>query len=113
MDLTASILAATNAVVPVDAGLEGINLIPILAGQAETIERTLFWRVNVPTRQQRAVRSGDWKLLNDAGALLLYDLAADIGERNDLAGSRSDIVAKFRPLISAWEKDVDAEAGSK
>jgi arylsulfatase A-like enzyme len=113
MDLTASILAATNAVVPVDAGLEGINLIPILAGQAETIERTLFWRVNVPTRQQRAVRSGDWKLLNDAGALLLYDLAADIGERNDLAGSRSDIVAKLRPLISAWEKDVDAEAGSK
>lgn len=113
MDLTASILAATNAVVPVDAGLEGINLIPILAGQAKTIERTLFWRVNVPTLQQRAVRSGDWKLLNDAGALLLYDLAADIGERNDLAGSRPDIVAKLRPLIAAWEKEVDAEAGSK
>lgn len=113
MDLTASILAATNAKVPADAGLEGLNLIPILAGRSPTAARTLFWRIDVPARQQRSVRSGDWKLLVDGAALLLYDLRADIGERNDLSGSRPDIVAKLRPLITAWEKEVDAEAGSK
>jgi hypothetical protein len=40
-------------------------------------------------------------------------LRADIGERNDLAPQRPDIVAKLRPLVAAWEKDVDGEGGLK
>ena len=57
MDLTASILAATSTTVPAEARPDGINLIPILEGRAPVMERTLFWRIDVPTRQQRAVRS--------------------------------------------------------
>ncbi|MDO8680873.1 MAG: sulfatase-like hydrolase/transferase [Acidobacteriota bacterium] len=110
MDLTASILAATNTPVPVEARPDGINLLPILEGRAPVRERTLFWRINVELRHQRAVRSGDWKLLLDGDDLLLFNLKADIGERNDLAAVRPDLVAKLRPLIAAWEKDVDAEA---
>lgn len=113
MDLTASILAATNTPVPPDARLEGLNILPILEGRSPLVDRTLFWRISVPNRQQRAVRSGDWKLLLDGDDLLLYDLRADIGERNDLARQRPDLVAKLRPLISEWEKDVDAEANAK
>jgi arylsulfatase A-like enzyme len=110
MDLTASILAATTTPVPPDARLEGMNLLPVLAGGSPIVERTLFWRISVPTRQQRAVRMGDWKLLIDGDDLLLYNLRTDIGERHDLAMQRPDLVAKLRPLISTWEKDVDAEA---
>jgi arylsulfatase A-like enzyme len=110
MDLTATILAATHAPVPVDAQLEGIDLIPILVGQSPPLERTLFWRISTDERQQRAVRKGDWKLLVDGDDLLLFDLRTDVGERNDVAARRTDLVAKFRPLITAWEKDVDAEA---
>ena len=110
MDLTASILAATNTPVPADARLEGMNLLPILEGRAPSVERTLFWRIDVETRQQRAVRSGDWKLLVDGDDLLLFNLKTDIGERNDLAALRPDLVAKLLPLLVAWEKDVDSEA---
>ena len=113
MDLTASILAATNSAVPPEARLEGINLLPILEGRSSPVERTLFWRINVPTRQQRAVRRGDWKLLLDGDDLLLYNLRTDIGERTDLAGSRSDVVAQLMPLLRQWEQDVDAEAKTK
>ncbi len=113
MDLTVSILAATNTPAPPDARLEGIDMLPILEGRSPMIERTLFWRISIPSRQQRAVRSGDWKLLLDGDDLLLYNLRADIGERNDLAASRPDLVAKLRPLIGAWEKDVDAEATAR
>ena len=113
MDLTASILAATSTPVPPDAHLEGVDILPILAGRSPTVERTLFWRISTPNRQQRAVRSGDWKLLLDGGQLLLYNLRADIGERNDLAASRPDLVAKLRPLIGAWEKAVDADASAR
>lgn len=122
MDLTASILAATATTVPArsatpsgsridaDAKLEGIDLVPILAGRTPKIERTLFFRIAVAARQQRAVRQGEWKLLIDGDDTLLFNLIRDIGERNDLAKERPDIAKRLRPLLVQWEADVDAEA---
>lgn len=104
---TASILAATGTPAPAGARFEGVNLLPILEGRAPETERTLFWRVT--PRQQRSVRQGDWKLLVDGGHVLLFNLREDIGERNDLAQRRQDIARRLRPLIDAWEKDVDGE----
>jgi arylsulfatase A len=110
MDLTAMILAATQTPVPADARLEGIDLLPILAERSRLHERTLFWRINTEDRKQKAVRSGDWKLLIDGDDLLLFNLPTDIGERTDLARQRTDLVAKLLPLITEWENDVDGEA---
>ena len=112
MDLTASILAATNTPVPAEARLEGVNLLPTLRGESPLLERTLFWRIRTPARQQLAVRSGPWKLLVDGGQLLLFDLPRDIGEKNDLALKRPDLVAGLRRRILDWEKDVDSEAAA-
>ena len=109
MDLTASILAATRTPVPDDARLEGINLFPVLEGRAAAIERTLFWRV-VGARAQRAVRSGDWKLLFDGPRAMLFNLRTDIGERNNVIGDRSDIARRLSPLLAAWQADVEDEA---
>jgi arylsulfatase A-like enzyme len=113
MDLTASILAATATPVPSDLRLDGIDLLPVLTGESPVIERTLFWRIQTPARQQRAVRRGDWKALIDGDDVLIYNLREDIGERHDLAARRPDIAAALRPLILAWEKEVDAERKSK
>jgi arylsulfatase A-like enzyme len=110
MDLSATILAAARSPVPPDARLEGIDLLPLLQPGAAPAERTLFFRVTQAARRQRAVRQGDWKLLLDGGASMLYNLANDVGERNDLASQRTDIVRKLFPLIGKWEQDVDAEA---
>jgi arylsulfatase A-like enzyme len=111
MDLTASILSATGTRVPGEARLEGIDLLPSLGGPGPTVERTLFWRnAASPGRLQRAVRRGNWKLLIDGDDLLLFELSKDIGERNDLAMTRPDLVADLRRRILEWEKDVDAEA---
>ena len=73
-------------------------------------ERTLFFRYTLPTRRQRAVRQGDWKLMVDGPNTMLFNVAADPGERIDLAASRQDLVARLFPLIAPWEADVDAEA---
>jgi len=106
MDLTASILAATGTSVAPDSRLEGINLLPVLEGRAAEIDRALFWRVT----GQQAVRSGDWKLLMDGGRALLFDLRTDIAEHHNMIGQRSDIARRLRPLLAAWQADVDAEA---
>ena len=96
-------------VLPADAKLEGINLIPIATGQAQPTERTLFFRVT-GARAQRAVRQGDWKLMLDGGGVFLFNVRTDMGERVDLAKERPEITRRLRPLILEWEKDVDSEA---
>jgi arylsulfatase A-like enzyme len=110
MDLHASILAATGTRAPASPRLEGLDLFPILEGRSPVVERTLFWRLNAPARQQRAVRSGDWKVVLDGTAVFVFDLRTDVGERHDLSGRRQDIANRLVPLVTAWEKDVDAEA---
>jgi arylsulfatase A-like enzyme len=110
MDLTATILAATNTPVPAEAKLEGINLLPLLQSNAKPQERTLFFRYTLPARRQRAVRQGDWKVMADGANTMLFNVVKDPGERNDLAAERQDLVAKLFPLIAQWEEDVDAEA---
>ncbi len=112
MDLTASILAATGTPVPDAAKLEGLNLFPVWEGKAPEIERTLFWRVRAQTRQQAAVRRGDWKLVNDAGHTYVFNVRDDSGERHDLANRRQDIAQALWPLLRAWEQSVDAEAAA-
>jgi arylsulfatase A-like enzyme len=110
MDVTATLLAAGRVAVPAEARLEGINLLPILDGTGAPVERTLFFRNTVGGRQQRAVRRGSWKLLVDGPNTFVFDLSKDVGERTDLASTRTDIARALRPLLAAWEKDVDGEA---
>jgi arylsulfatase A-like enzyme len=112
-DITASILAATNTPVPTGAALDGINLLPMLSGQSPVVERTLFWRTLYANRRQRAVRSGDWKLLIDGESAMVFDVRNDIGERNDVARERQDVARRLRPLIDEWERNVDVEAKAR
>jgi arylsulfatase A-like enzyme len=107
MDLHASILAAAG----IDASgsrLDGINLFPILEGRAPMVKRTVFWRVT-GQRPQTAVRSGEWKLVTD-GRALLFNLKTDPGERTNLIGRHSDIAKTLMSELTAWQRDVDAEA---
>jgi arylsulfatase A-like enzyme len=106
MDLTASILHAAGAEVPADHPLDGIDLIPSLSGRSAIVERQLFWRLR-PRLQQRAVRSGRWKLLQDGANFYLFDVANDPGERHDLTTEHLDLVRKLNAALDAWEKNVD------
>jgi arylsulfatase A-like enzyme len=110
MDLSASILAVTGTTVPAEAKLEGMNIFPILEGRSPVVDRTLFWRTTAGNHNQKAVRSGDWKVMIDGNHTLVFDVRKDAGERNDLANQRQDIARRLRPLLTAWEADVDAEA---
>jgi arylsulfatase A-like enzyme len=112
MDLTASILAATGTQVPDTAKLEGTNLFPVWEGKAPEVERTLFWRVRVPTRQQAAVRRGDWKLVSDAGHTYIFNVRDDASENHDLANRRQEVALALWPLLRMWEQGVDADAAA-
>jgi len=105
MDLTATILAATGTMNPANHPLDGVNLLPSLSGRSSPVERRLFWRRLRPT-EQRAVRSGRWKLLQDGVNFYLFDVAADPGERHDLTAAHPDLVRKLSAVLDDWEQDV-------
>ena len=110
MDLTASILAAAGVSLPSTLRLDGIDLFPILEGLRPQVERTLFWRGD-PRRPQRAVRSGDWKLVADMGRPLLFNLRTDVGERENVVGSHPDVARRLRDLLEAWTREMDGPPG--
>jgi arylsulfatase A-like enzyme len=113
MDLTATILQAAGVAAPPEA--EGIDLLPLVQ-PGRAIDRTLFWRISGPARTQKAARRGQWKYLVDGAGIndgrheFLFDLAADRGERNDLASQRPELVREMRALVARWEADVNAVA---
>ncbi len=109
-DITASILSAAGVRLPSSYRPDGIDILPILRGTEPVRERQLFWRWNRPNRQQRAVRAGAWKLVDDAGQLLLFDLAVDVGERTDLAARHPDRVTALKQLLDKWEVDVSEKS---
>jgi anti-anti-sigma factor len=115
MDLTATIVAATRSAIPAGVTFEGIDLMPIVEGASPVVDRTLFWRVVTPALNQRAMRSGKWKLIRDGGAgrTMLFDLSNDIGERNDLAAAQPDVTRRLHGQLADWEQDVDSEARTR
>jgi arylsulfatase A-like enzyme len=110
VDITASILAATGTRVPAGQRLDGVDILPTLRRKAPLLDRQLFWRWSITNRQQRAVRSGQWKLLVDGNQLLLFDLSVDPGERTDLVARHPEVVARLKRLLNDWETDVDRGA---
>jgi arylsulfatase A-like enzyme len=92
-------LAAASLAQPANVKLDGVNLLPFLAGE-ETGDPhdALFWRY----ANQSAVRMGDWKLLQMGKQVRLYNLKVDLGERTDLAADEPEKVKELAAAYEAW-----------
>jgi arylsulfatase A-like enzyme len=64
------------------------------------------WR----TTPAGAIREGDWKLIEffETGKIELYNLAEDIGEKNDLAMKQPDRAKAMHDDLVMWRKSVNA-----
>jgi arylsulfatase A-like enzyme len=99
LDVLPTVLAAAGITAPADARLDGVNLLPYLNGErTDAPHEALFWRYS----GQRAVRAGDWKLLHTKKKTQLFNLAADLGEKTDLAAKHPDKVAELEAAFQQW-----------
>jgi arylsulfatase A-like enzyme len=105
LDILPTVVAAAGGMNDPAWQLDGVNLLPYLKGETPGVpHENLFWRFG----PQRAVRHGDWKLLvpPDAdGKPELYNLANDIGEKNDLFASEPDIAQDLQQRYDDWNKE--------
>ena len=105
LDILPTACAVAGA--PADAALDGVNLLPHLTGeQSAAPHEAVYWRFG----PQKAIRKGPWKLVDwrdfakkQNSGWQLYDLAKDIGEKNDLATSQPKLVAELRAAWDAWD----------
>lgn len=90
--------ACDIAGVEVPEECDGISILPTLSGEGkQELHEYMFWSAG----KTHAVRSGDWKAYatrTEEGELIdweLYNLTEDPEEKNDLAQSEKEVVAKM------------------
>lgn len=142
VDLYPTFLATAAAKIPDGKTLDGESLLPLFKGNGRLKRQAIFWHfpgyLDDPvlrgrdtvfrTRPVSVIRKGDWKLhlyheewqldggrdrLATNNAVELYNIAADIGERNNLAQANR---AKRNELLGdllQWIKTVNAPLPSE
>ena len=128
LDLFPTLLDAAGIALPTgESAPDGASLLPLLTGEGTWRPRPLFWHFPVylqayagakddardplfRTRPGSAMRDGRWKLHEyfEDGAIELYDLAADPGERTDLAAAMPDRAAALHRQLIAWRERTGA-----
>lgn len=141
VDLFPTFLAAAGAAVPEGKVLDGESLLPLLTGTGALQRRSIYWhfpgyldnpviRGRDPifrTRPVSVIRQGDWKLhlyheewvldggrekLDANNAVELYNLAEDVGERNNLALSHPEVRDRLLDDLLAWFGSTEARLPS-
>jgi arylsulfatase A-like enzyme len=104
LDVFATALSLAGVPLPTDRPPDGVNLVPFLTGaNTKTPHDRLFWRVG--GGDQMAGRDHDLKLVRLRNHTdELYNLDGDIGEANDLAGTRAMEAQTLRAEVDNWNK---------
>jgi len=103
------------------AQIDGVNLLPYLAGRTEGVPHDiLYWRSRTRNNNY-AVRRGDWKFVYSTQGSerpgpkhtpardMLFNLADDLGEQNDLSEEHPGVLRELKQLYSTWCDEMDAD----
>ncbi|MDZ7639638.1 MAG: arylsulfatase [Bryobacterales bacterium] len=117
VDLLASFAALTGATLPNEAGPDSLNHIQTLLGESGESRSHVVEHANL-----LAIRQGKWKYIPGGGRASgslnwnggnrpanapqeLYDLANDIGERNNIAAQHPQVAKRLAALLEKVVKD--------
>ena len=112
IDLFPTVAAAAGF--EVDETIDGMDLTPVLSG-GDLNRDALYWHYPHYSNQGGipggVIRQGKYKLLEnyETGAVALYDLATDIGEKNDLSSDNPELVKEMRTKLHAFYQKHDAK----
>jgi arylsulfatase A-like enzyme len=115
-DLFPTVLGLCGVKPPDDRVIDGADVLPVLTGQAATVERKapLYWRLNMAPPKENlhmALRDGDWKLLasQDFTHFELYNLKADPQEKTDLKAKEAKRFASLRTTLEKLNAEIEKE----
>ncbi len=105
--------AAEIAGVKPPANIDGISVLPAILGKKQAGHEYLYWEVfggfahTFTGEFKQGVRVGDWKAVKPAPdrPTELYNLKADIGEKENLAVKNPEILAKMENYLKVARMD--------
>lgn len=100
MDWLPTLLAAAGTAPDPRFPSDGMNLLPMIVGDAPQVERKLFWRYK--GNAQRAARDGDYKFLKILDNTFLFNVVEDPMERANLKVRDKEIYDRLQAEWSAW-----------
>jgi len=130
-DYLPTVLDALGARLPDSRPLDGVSLLPLFRGSmterpspigfesgrqaAWTDNRYKLVRLggNNPRRGKKKGKAGDKPTAAAKGQLLLFDLVADPGEKNDIAAANPEIVKRMSAQLEAWRAACRASRAGK
>ena len=103
--------------------LDGMSLVPVLAGRSDRTDAVRFWQWNraVPNyTHNAAMRDGPWKLVrpfvargvlqgDSTAAPVLYHLATDPLETTDVAVQHPARMQRMQAALATWSTEVERE----
>lgn len=115
MDLSATILDAADVKLSRNEALDGVSLRALLEGRKLDRDTLYFHYPHYAWHQSNrpggAIRSGQYKLIRryDDNSVELFDLANDVGEKQNLAAQKPKLAANLDEQLGRWLKDTAAE----
>jgi arylsulfatase A len=114
-DLYPTILAATGAKAEAGQVIDGESILPLWRQNGSLKRQAIFWHYphNHPggATPYSAIRAGNWKLIEfqEDGHAELYNIAEDIGEKDELSGRFPEKARELRARLHAWRQEVGAQ----
>lgn len=103
MDWLPTLVGAAGGTADVSAPSDGVDLMPSLQSNTTMAEaRPLFWR----TREQGAVRLGDWKYLRDERMEFLFNVIDDPREQANRKLREPAMFAELQRRYLEWEEQM-------
>ena len=104
MDLLPTFAKLAGAEIPGDRIIDGKDVWPVLAGEAQTPHEKFFYHRG---NELKAVRTGDWKLhINKGKPTALFNLETDIGEKKNVLKSNPKVAKRLNGYLKAFAKDI-------
>ena len=109
-DFTASIARIAGVTPSAEKPFEGIDIVEHVAEGKKDFDRTLYWRKPRGESLWKGVRQGTLKYVarkqGDTSREYFFDLASDIGEKNDLKDAHPKDFLRLKQLYDTWEEKV-------
>jgi arylsulfatase A-like enzyme len=107
IDLVPTLIDLCGLRRPAKVAFDGTSLRPLLTGKGDWPARTLLvhsQRIDHPEKWRKcAVMTDRWRLVNGKE---LYDMAADPGQKKDVARDHPEVVAGLRGSYERWWADI-------
>jgi arylsulfatase A-like enzyme len=114
IDILPTIAALTGTPLPTGRPIDGVDISPLLTGDTPSPrEEFLYYAMS---GRLDGIRQGDWKLLalppkgGGKANTMLFNLAEDVGEKNNLAKEKPELVNRLRQRMTELDAAIGAGA---